>query len=288
MSKRKVGILTECMCDLPRSVLYEYDVDLVFPLIETEHGIFTDTDEITSENVLEYIEAGGGAAKSTAPLPEVYRNAFKRTLKKYDEVIHVATSSGVSESFVNSSKAVETMGELGNKVHVFDSGHLSSGLGLIVQRAAELANWGKSSEDIIAELNDMKTRVCTTFIARNADYLYLNGHVSKTVKALCGLLQIHPVLIMKNGNLTLKDIELGDYSSSVRHYIRSVLRNPSTISKKRCYITHVGCSVKRVEMIKQVTEECCKFEEMNTTKASATISANCGPDTFGVLFVYDK
>ena len=48
------------------------------------------------------------------------------------------------------------MGSEGKRVHIFDSQHLSTGLGILVLRAAELANKGFGSEKILAELDELK------------------------------------------------------------------------------------------------------------------------------------
>ncbi|MGN0696673.1 MAG: DegV family protein [Oscillospiraceae bacterium] len=287
LEKKKVGILTECVCDLPKSTLRNWGVDILYFLVETESGVFTDTDEITAENVISHMEEGG-KTKSAPPPPEVYRKAFEKNLNRYDEVIHVAISSKISHSCETAEKAVRLMGENGKRVHIFDSEHLSTGMGFLVMRAAELANQGCSAEQILSELSELKTRVFTSFLAQNADYLHRNGLVSDTVKKLCTALKIHPVLAMKNGDLRLKSIIIGSYESACRYYVKQTLKGGKNIDKKSAFITHASCSVK---MLRQITEEVnnnCKFDELTVTDASATISSNCGPGTFGVLFVRQK
>lgn len=288
MEKKKVGILAECVCDLPKNVLSELGVGTLYFLVETENGIFTDTDEITTENVLFHIENGGKETKTSPPEPEVYRRAFEEQLEKYDDVLLVAISSRVSHSCENAGKAAELMGEAGKRVHIFDSGHLSTGLGFLVLRAAELANGGCTFEQILAELEELKPRVSTSFLTRNADYLYRNGRVSDKVKKVCGVLNIHPVLAMKNGEISLKTFFLCSYNAACRHYIRRMLKWNRNIDKGRCFITHAGCSVKRLRDITSQIEKYCRFEKIEVTSASAAVSGNCGPDTFGILFVKNR
>lgn len=288
MSERKVGIVAECVCDLPRSMLKDKDIGLVYFLIDTDRGTFTDTDEITAENIIEYMNDGGQKSISTAPSAEVYVKAFEKQLKNYDEVLLVCISSGISDSVANATKAVEKMGERGKRIRIFDSGHLSTGLGFLVLHGAELAEKGMTADEIIPHLEELKERVSTSFLAKNASHLYRKGLVAKWVKVLCELLNIHPVLFMKNGRLALKRIEIGDYTSSMKRYIRSQLKGGHGVDKRCCFITHVGCGVKRTELIKKTTNKCCSFDELIMTKASATISSNCGPDTFGVMFVRSK
>ncbi len=285
MSEQKVGIIAECVCDLPKSYLREHNIDIVYFVIETDSGVFTDTDEITAENILSYMQSGGEKSKSSAPEPEVYRSVFEKNLEKYDELILVAISSGISLSCANAEKAVSEMGEKGKRVHIFDSKHLSTGLGHLVIKAAETAENGMSAEEILSELSELRDRISTSFITESVDFLYRSGKVSEKVKRICGAFNIHPVLAMKNGELTLKSVCIGKYEKACARYIHKELKNPDKIDKKRAFLTYAGCSVKMLERVRNEINGKCRFEKLIQTKASATISSNCGPNSFGVLFI---
>lgn len=285
MNKKKVGIVTECVCDLPKSVLNSHGIDIIYFIIEMDSGVFTDTDEVTAENVISYMESGGIKSTSAPPSPEAYKKVYEKNLKKYDEIIHIAISSKISKSCETAYKALEQMDESRDRVHVYDSGHLSSGMGFLVQRGAELADLGYTADKIIEELDELKPRIFTSFIARNADYLNRKGLVSDFTKKICSLLKIHPVLYIKNGNLKLEKIIIGNYDSSCKFYIRSRVKGKHNIDTKRAFITHVGCSIKMLRSIREETAKYCSFDELNTVAASATISGCCGPDTFGLLFI---
>lgn len=285
MSEQKVGIIAECVCDLPKSYLKEHNIDILYFLIETDSGVFTDTDEITAENILDYMQSGGKKSKSSAPAPEVYRNVFEKNLEKYDELILVAISSGISRSCANAEKAVSEMGEKGKRVHIFDSKHLSTGIGHLVMKVAESAEKGMSAEKILSELMSLRDRISTTFITENADFLYRSGRVSGRVKKICDTFNVHPVLTMKDGLIALKSVGIGKYEKVCARYIQKELKNPDKIDKKRAFLTYVGCSVKMLNRIEAEIESRCHFDELIHTKASATISSSCGPNTFGILFV---
>ena len=288
MAEKKVGIIAECVCDLPKNILFEYNIDIVCHMIETESGVFTDTEEVSAESILEYMIETGGKSRSTAPLPESYEAAFRKKLEKHSEVILVSISSGISLSVQNAQAAVAAMGEDGKKVHVFDSKHLSTGLGHLVIKAAQMASAGFTAEKIIAEIEDMRERVSTTFMTENADFLCRNGFVPESVKRICSAFSLHPVLEMRKGKITLKGIKVGEYKRACRQYIRQMLNNSAKIDKSRVFITHAGCSIKTVNMVKREIDSCCPFDELYVTKASATISSNCGPNTLGILFVKSK
>ena len=286
MADKKIGITTDCGCDLPDEYLSANDIELVYFYMLTDKGRFRDRDEMTSENVIEYFENGGSRIMTEAPPVNEYREFFSRRLEQYDEIIHITISSGVSDSYKNGLTARDMLGEAKDRVHIVDSMHLSTGLGHIVVKASEMRNVGSGSEEIIKTITAMRKLVSTTFISRSTDYLYRNGRLGKRTHQLCHLLNIPPVLTLRDGKIVLKSVEFGSMDSASRRYIRKELRKISSVDTHRLFITHAGCRVKKIAEIKEEVARIGSFDEIIVTKASATISSNCGADTFGLLFVY--
>lgn len=282
-----IGISTDCVCDLPGEYLSKNKIGIIYFYILTDTGRFKDVHEITSENMLEYLAEGDKEALTFAPDVEEYCTFFKKGLEKHDEVVHICVSSHISLSYENARKAVVQLGQLGEKVHVVDSGHLSTGLGHMVIRAVELVKAGKDTTQIVSTLENMKPYISTSFITINADYLYLNKRVKKWVRDVCRVLMLHPVLTMKNGRITVKKVFMGNYERAALRYIRGEIKKNAKLNKERAFITHVGCGVRFIEDIKKEVNRYCRFEELISTKASATISGNCGMGTFGILYVYN-
>ncbi len=288
MAGNRICITTDCVCDLPDDMLKKNEVELVYFYITTDSGRFKDVAEITAQNVFEYLAVTGGKTTTEAPPKDEFLSFFNRKLKEYDEIIHIAISSGVSKSYENAMQAVEEMGDMGKQVHVVDSWHLSTGIGHLVLRAAEMARSGADSKQIIDEMTEMRNRVSSSFMADNADYLYRNAKVTKTVQRICSLFKIHPVLGMKEGQLKLKSFHIGNYEKSAVRYIRSELKNYSKIKNKLLFITHAGCRASDMKLARLQVNHIMKFDEVIVTKASATISGNSGPRTFGLLYIKEE
>lgn len=280
----KIRITSDCVCDLSEEILDAHEIPVIYFYVTTDTGCFKDMREISSRNIVEYFQNGGQKNQTTAPSVTEYKEFFEDVLKTCDKVIHITISRYLSNSF---SYAGEAAKGFGGRVQVFDSEHLSTGIGQLVLYAVELAEEGKSGDAILEALKVQKEKVSTSFIAENTRYLYRAGRVSKWVDILSRGLKIHPILKMKDGELMLGGIEMGNYQKSIIRYIRRQLKKSDKIDKKRLFITHCSCSVKTVNLAKKVALEKCKFERVDVTNASATISGNCGANTIGVLFVQE-
>lgn len=282
----RIGIITDSGCDLPNELLERYEIDIVRFLVRTDTGLFVDGDEITSENILEYMIDGGRNAITSVPEPEIYRQAFEKRLSVCEEVIFVAHAAGVDKSFEQALRGVDLMEEaLRKKVRIVDSEQLSTGQGLVVLRAAKLAKEGKTANEIVSDLSEFRRRVSTTFIMETTDFLYMNGRTTKVVHDWCRRLHAYPVMMMKDGSLRLKSIRLGVYENAWRRYLKNELRHANRIDREYIFITHAKCPVRMLHEIKDMVTQRCPCENLLVTDASAAISSNCGLHTFGVLFV---
>ena len=283
---KKIGISTDCMCDLPSDYLAANGVDVMQFYIHTATGRFLNETEINSDNILEYLMAGNRILRSNVPEPEECRDYFEGILRHYDQVIHITTSEQIGRSHPNAKAALALMGENAKRVSLVDSGSISTGLGHMVLLAVNLRNGGRPVEEIIAACDDLRGRISSSFIVPNADYLHTMGYASRGVKNICKLFKIHPVLCTRNGRLTVKTFYSGNYEKAVMRYICSEFKNSAKISKKQLFITHAGCPSGILTRVREQAASLCQFENVTVTKASAVISSCCGPETVGVLFVY--
>ena len=283
---KKIGICTDCLCDLPEDYLASNGIEVMHFYIHTATGRFRDGEEITSDNILEYLESGEVIIKSNVPEPEEYKVFYEDILTRYETVIYISTSDKIGLSYPNAAAALKMMGEDGKRVILINSGCLSTGLGHMVLHVAAMRDEGRSPEEIVAECEAMRNRISCTFIVPDADYLYRMEKVGRGVKILSKALRIHPVLCVRKGRLSVKSFRAGSYEKSVIKYVRSEFRHSDRIDRRQLFITHAGSPAKIINQIKAEAASLCPFDTVTVTKASAAISSNCGPQTVGVLFVY--
>lgn len=285
MAIQKVGIVAECISDLPKDFVREHNIGIVYFLVETDSGVFADTDEITAENLLAYIQAGGRKALSQPPPSEDYVEVINKALKGYDHILFISAGDGISTSFKKATEAKSRMGESGKRVHVFDSKMISSGTAFVVIKAVEMAEDGASVDEIVQELTQYRERISATLMIEDLGYLYRNGRISPTIKRLCKAFNLHPILEMRNGRLTIKSIMIGDFEKACLRYVRKELKKPESIDKNRIFLTVTAITSSKSDMLKAEIMKACNPKMVVVNKASATISCNCGPNAFGVMYV---
>ncbi|MDE7177998.1 MAG: DegV family EDD domain-containing protein [Lachnospiraceae bacterium] len=279
--KRKVAITADCICDLPKDLLERFKIRLMYCYVHTGEGRFCDLFEISSDSLLAYLETEGNQAHSSTADPSEYEYFFAETLTEAEHVLHITATADLSGAYPNASQAAASF----DNVTILDSGHISSGHGLMVLYAAMLAEEGKTVPEICKALETYKERVFSNFLVPSTATLHRCGKVSGAVHKLCAILNFHPVLAMSKNRLKLWRIETGNMHRATRQYVKKLLSHSAQIDSRLLFLTYAGCSVAQIDEILSIVERYVKFDKIVLQKASATVSSNCGIGTFGLMFV---
>ena len=277
--RSKVMITTDSICDLPENVMKQLDIKHLHYYVNTEAGHFEESREIYSNSVLEHI-AQGGTAHSEPPSAAEYEEFFSEMLQQAEQVIHISMGKASGKGYEQAAQAANSFAH----VRVIDSGHLSSGMGLVVMAAAKFAMQNMDADEIMKRIEVMKQSVSTSFILENPDSLYHNGRLPKSVWRFAKYFSLHPVLKMKNSKISLSGILAGDMSRCSIKYVRKHMKGKRNIDTSVLFLTHANVSRENREAILAEVAKYQKFDKIYVVPASAAICCNCGEGCFGLLY----
>ena len=282
--KMSVMICTDSVCDLPKSMLEKAQVEEMPYRVHTEGGYFMDGIEAETDGILSYISTEGRKASSESPTVAEYEGFFANQLTKAQYIIHITMANKVSKGYANALEASKTF----ENVRVVDSGHLSCGMGFVVLRAAEYAASGMSVDDIVKKIESIKSYVKTSFILDSTEYLARSGRLSSWINKICKTLLLHPVLILKNSSMTVGQIKIGTRNNTWKQYINSTVRDMRKANRGLLFIAYAGLTKDELTAIEEEIRKKVPFRTIVYQKASPAISINCGPGTFGLIYMLDK
>ena len=190
----------------------------------------------------------------------------------------------MSACFNNVRLAAEAAG-IADRVHVIDSENLSTGIGLQVIRAAELANEGKTAVEIVSELDKIKSKVRASFVIDTLVYLHRGGRCSGLAALVGTALKLHPRIAVSEGAMHPEKKYRGNSHKYVMDYVKDMEADLKTARKDRVFITHSGCDKEIVDSVKEYLKSLDHFDEILETTAGSVVSSHCGPGTLGVLFI---
>lgn len=279
--KRKIAVTADCICDLPEHLLSKYQIRLMYCYVHTKEGRFCDISEVSSDSLLEYLKIEGNYAHSSTAPPSEYEYFFADTLGTAEQVIHITATTDLSGAYPYALQASKSF----DNVTVIDSGHISSGHGLMVLYAAKMAEEGRSVKEIKSALEKFSGLVCSNFLVPSTEALHRNGKVSSVVHKISNAMKLHPVLYMSHNKLKVWRIEVGNMQRVNRKYVKRLLRRSAQIDTRVLFLTYAGCSVRQLDEIVEEVQKYVDFQNIIVQKASATVSSNCGVGTFGLMFI---
>ncbi len=273
-------VTTDSVCDLPESLVAEFGISVCPYYVCTNEGRFLDELELKADELLMSV-AEGQEASSQPPEVEDYERFFADKLTVAQNVIHITMAKHASQGYYNALEAAKSF----DNVTVLDSGHLSSSMGLIVLYAASMAENHAAKTDIINTVKKLKYYISSAFIVDSTHMMARSGRISKRVQVLCDALLVHPVIVLRKSRLAVGGMAAGDFTHMVKSYMRKVFRNARSIDRRILFITYSGLEDKRVRYIQEMVQQYCPFERVYVQKASSAVASNCGPGSFGLLFM---
>ncbi len=278
-----IRITSDSTCDL-NHLVEERNIGILPLQVNLDATAYRDGVDITPQDIFDFVAETKILPKTSAPSIGEYEAFFAEQLQGHDELIHFNISSKSSGSHNFAKSAAESFN---GKVKVIDSKALSTGQGLLVLAACDMRDEGKTADEIITAIEELKTRVNTSFVPDSLDYLHKGGRVSGMVKVAASMFKIHPQILMDDGQLIPGKKYMGKMNMCLPRYIQDLKDAYPNYDKKRCFVTHSSADKEIVDMAKAKVKELFDFDEVIETVAGSIITSHCGKGTLGVLFIYN-
>ena len=281
---KQIIISSDSTCDLSKELVDRYQIRIQPMGISLGDQIYRDGVDITPDMIYAHHEKTGQLPKTSAINVVEDMEYFEELTKDGSAVIHFTISSSMSSTYNNACVAAQEF----ENVYVVDAKNLSTGSGLLVLAAAEMAQEGLEAQQIVEKLNDLADRVDASFVVDNLEYLVKGGRCSALAAFGANLLQLKPCISVKNGAMGVGKKYRGKFEKVLLTYVADRLADAEDICLDRVFVTHAGCDPKVVESVAEAVKNTLPFREILVTRAGCTVSSHCGANTLGVLFIRKK
>ena len=276
-----IRITCDSTCDLTASLYETYRAQPVPLGVSLGDDFRRDGVDIKPQDIYAFAAATGSLPKTSAISVGEYEELFRSLTAQGDPVIHINLSSELSASHQNACLAAQMAGN----VYVVDSRNLSSGSGHLVLLARELADEGKSPEEIVAALEEARAKLDVSFVLQTLEYLHMGGRCSGVAAFGANLMKLRPEIEVIGGKMQVGHKYRGTMEKTILAYIRGRLEGRTDIDCHRIFITHSGVPQDIEDKAVALVKELQPFREVIVTSAGCTISSHCGPNCLGVLFL---
>ncbi|HEX5809541.1 MAG TPA: DegV family protein [Anaerolineales bacterium] len=192
-------IVADTTCGLPHKLLEERCIALIPQVVTFGEESYHDDKELDTATFLSRLKASSTLPKTSAPEPALYYPVFQAARQRGESVVVVAPTGEASGTVRSARTAALDFTDV--DIRVVDTQTISCNLGSLVLVADDMAKAGKSADEIVNTLEYMIPRGRIYFLVDTLEYLAKGGRIGGAKKLLAELLEIKPILQIREGQV---------------------------------------------------------------------------------------
>jgi len=281
---QKVAVVTDSACSLPEDLLAEFNIHTVAYYIHRGREVLRDLVTIKRDEFISWLPTAASLPTTASPGPGDYFDMYRSLVQDgVREIISIHMTSRGSGAYQAATVAQSMLAESNPdvKIEVVDTQNVSLCQGWIALEAARAALSGASLESIS---NQVSTMIPVTRMMQTADtlkYLYMGGRIGLAKRLVGGLLNIKPIIGMKDGVI----VALGQARSRLGAYHEMADMVSDAIGQGRTKVAYVHAGAQdEAEKIRQLVEEKVEVVESFIAELSPALAVHTGPGTAGLCY----
>ena len=284
-------IVSDSSCNLPDAMIEEFGLHILplrFMSEGEEYQSFTEGEKSDLQRFYKMMR-DGRVFTTSLPYQQKSEELLRRLLESGRDILYIGFSSGLSGTYEATAAILDALRPLypARKIYHVDTRGASMGEGLLVYKAAKMAQAGATIEETHAWVEANKFNLAHWFTVDDLMYLFRGGRVSRTSAWAGSLLNIKPVLHMDNaGHLIPMEKVRGRKKSLVAlvdHMEKSAIQ---PVSEQTVFISHGDCE----DDANFVADEIRKrfgCTDIHINYVDPVIGAHSGPGTVALFFLAD-
>jgi len=275
-----VHIITDTTSCLDPAIAEKYHIPVIPQVINFGEETFFEGQQISSETFMQRLKTGKVKPKTAAPPPELFVREFERLVPTGEPILCIHPSAEVSGTV--RSAEVAKMEFPDADIRVIDTRTVGSPLGTLVELAAGWAAAGDSADSIVNHLHSLIPRCRVYFLVATLDFLARGGRIGGASALIGSLLQIKPILYLKDGRVEVFERER-THKKALQRLIEITTQQIDRNSHGYLTIMHAGVPEQGAELARELS----RIVHQNTVKTynvPPAIVTHGGPGILAAAF----
>lgn len=276
----KIKLVCDSLCDIPYEISEKDYIEIVPLTVIFNDREYIEGVDINKEEFYKKVKEIKQIPKTSQATYMEFKEVFDKLIEEGYHIICLTGASNASGTFQSAVIAKNDTNEK-EKIHIFDTRNLSLGSGQYVIRACELVEGGLGFEEIINELENIRSSVRLLFAPYTLDFLKQSGRVPVATALIGNMLNIKPIFFFDNGEAKLVNKVRGVKNIASKLVDIILEMNEGSLEGK---IVTIGCgdNLHDCEILKEEVNKRIKARRVLFTRGGVSICSHTGPDILAI------
>jgi DegV family protein with EDD domain len=273
-------IVTDGSADVPLEWQKDFDIQVCPANIMFDDKAYVQGVDLDNEGFYRMVDETHKIPKTSQPTPAQFIAFYRKIAQKGDTVLSIHVTSKLSGTLAAADFAGREVAEY-CRVVTFDSLTGSIGIGMLCREARVLERAGKSLEEILKRLEEMRARIGIVLVLDTLEYARLSGRVGALRAALASILNVKPIAVVTEGVVNITERVRTRRASLER--LLEIVKEQVGDRLVNIGVVHARDPKAGNELMEQV-RGMFKVNDLILTDMSMSVAANLGPGTVGIVF----
>lgn len=277
-----VQILVDSTADFSAMEIEKRQITCIPMTVAFGNEQYTDGVNLTKEEFFVKLMNEKDFPKTSQPSPARFAEYFEQAKENGDDVVAILISGALSGTIQSATLAKDIAEHDG--VYIVDSKSATLGIRLLVDRAVRMRDQGKSAQEIVDTLEDLKPRIRLYAGLDTLEYLQKGGRISKAAASIGRLAGIKPIVtISQEGEVAVCGKQRGN-----KHVFRQIIKYVEADMPDENYPVYFLYSADKkncISFIQTMQKDGLDFGKIKTREIGPTIGSHIGPGAFGIVYI---
>ncbi|HLN53436.1 MAG TPA: DegV family protein [Lentimicrobium sp.] len=282
-----VALVTDSTCDIPQDLVEKYKIQVVPLSVHFGDTYFLDRLTIMPSQFYKMLDSESIYPSTAQPAYKEFFNRYSFLSTHFQSIVGIHLSGAMSGTFSNSTKAAHTVSEhTGKEIKIINSKRISSGLGLVVLRAAQALEDGMTQKELLEKVPQWSLNTKMLVSSKTIKYMIKSGRVSYAKGLIGSLFNIKPVVTVNDEGRTETFGKPFTEKGSCKLVMDSV-RKMSSKKKVWGYSISHARNISTANWYKDQMVQLTGKEPLFINDASPVLGVNAGPGVVALSIMFE-
>ncbi|MET3850222.1 DegV family protein [Paenibacillus sp. OAE614] len=279
----KPVIVTDSTADIPEDIAKQHDIHVVPLRLMFGEDTFEDGVDISAEVFYKRLVQSEQLPTTSQASPADYMQVYQEIMNEYpgSPIISIHISSGLSGTY-QSATIAKSMLEGDPDITIVDSKSASYGFGLLVVHAARLAAEGKTAEEIVRSVEEVRRQRKLYFLVDTLEYLQKGGRIGKAAAMIGNLLNIKPILSIDEEGIIYAVEKVRGRKKALARILERFREDLGGVQNINVAVGHTADPASAEPVLEDLSRDF-RLQEVVLTNIGPVVGTHVGPGTLAVF-----